>query len=199
MRSENFHHPVGRASLEKLLAIGNAQLLLSSAVLVDSWFQHRETAHDWGKSSEVCSLDESLVIKKFFLFSHLVSLLQIISNQSRSCTAWNISLHEYSPVEDEKMHAGPILHQFCPRDKHKQFTLPWNVKTIVIKIQAMTRTAPLYTVRWKSQVVRQKVQSLTPAPNVVAASHKGSLSLSLVPLVLLLFYFKVQHQFYRVF
>lgn len=68
------------------------------------------------------------------------------------------------------MHAGALLHQFCPRDKHKQFTLPWNVKTIVVKIQAMTRTAPLYTVRWKSQVVRQKLQSLTPAPNVVSGS-----------------------------
>jgi len=96
--------------------------------------------------------------------------VEVISNQSRSCTAWNISLHEYSPVEDEKQHAGMLLHQFCPRDKHKQFTLPWNVKTVVIKVQAMTRTAPLYTVKWKSQVIRQKIQSLTPAPNVISKS-----------------------------
>lgn len=122
--------------------------------------------------------------------------LQIISNQSRSCTAWNISLHEYTPVEDEKMHAGDLLHQFCPRDKHKQFTLPWNVKTIVIKIQAMTRTAPLYTVRWRSQVVRQKLQSLTPAPNVVSASEGNS---HLIVPFLLILCFKVRQQVCRVF
>lgn len=96
--------------------------------------------------------------------------LQLISNQSRSCTAWNVSIHEYSPVDDEKMHAGNIIHQFCPRDKHKQFTLPWNMRTIIIKVQAMTRQAPLYTVRWKSITSRQKVQSLTPAPNVISSS-----------------------------
>lgn len=90
------------------------------------------------------------------------------------------------------MHAGSLLHQFCPRDKHKQFTLPWNVKTIVIKIQAMTRTAPLYTVRWKSQVVRQKVQSLTPAPNVVSSSTRNVLSLCLFTLLLLSFDFKMK-------
>jgi uncharacterized membrane protein len=28
----------------------------------------------------------------------------------------------------------------------------------------------LYTIRWKSQVIRQKIQSLTPAPNVVSSS-----------------------------
>ncbi|CAO1435290.1 unnamed protein product [Diamesa tonsa] len=79
--------------------------------------------------------------------------IEVFSNQSRSCTAWNISMHEYSPIEDEKMHAGTQLHQFCPRDKYKQFTLPWNVgKTIVVRIQAMTRTAPIYTVKWRSQI-----------------------------------------------
>lgn len=99
--------------------------------------------------------------------------IELISNQSRSCTAWNISLHEYSPTEDENMHAGTLLHQFCPRDKHKQFNLPWNVKTVVIKALAMTRTSPIYTVKWKSQVMRtQKTQSLTPAPNVVSISLK---------------------------
>jgi hypothetical protein len=139
------------------------------------------------------------VIKNFsFRSLFFASTLQIISNQSRSCTAWNISLHEYSPVEDEKMHAGPLLHQFCPRDKHKQFNLPWNVKTIVIKIQAMTRTAPLYTVRWKSQVERHKVQSLTPAPNVVSASYKNSLSLRLLLLVSFTLIFKLHRSFHEI-
>lgn len=103
---------------------------------------------------------------------------QVISNQSRSCTAWNISLHEFTPIEDEKQpgYAGALIHQFCPRDKHKQFTLPWNLKTVVLKIQAMTRQAPLYSVRWKSQVARQKIQSLTPAPNVIS-SHGCTFSI----------------------
>lgn len=70
------------------------------------------------------------------------------------------------------MHAGSLIHQFCPRDKHKQFLLPWNMRTIVIKIQAMTRQAPLYTLRWKSNTNRQKVQSLTPAPNVISSSDR---------------------------
>lgn len=120
---------------------------------------------------------------------NIFSPSQIISNQSRSCTAWNISLHEYSPVEDERMHAGPLLHLFCPRDKHKQFTLPYNVKTIVVKIQAMTRTAPLYTVRWKSQNHKQKLQSLTPAPNVVSSSARISRALSFGSMLFLLFFF----------
>lgn len=98
------------------------------------------------------------------------------------------------------MHAGDLLHLFCPRDKHKQFTLPWNVKTIVIKIQAMTRTAPLYTVRWKSQVVRQKIQSLTPAPNVVSAGgFTKLLSTSLRGLLTLATFFKVKQQLCQIF
>ena len=72
-------------------------------------------------------LDLFLCLQITFIFI----LFKILSNQSRSCQAWNISLHEYSPIEDEKMHAGLQLHQFCPRDKHKQYTLPWNVgKTV---------------------------------------------------------------------
>lgn len=73
------------------------------------------------------------------------------------------------------MHAGPVIHQFCPRDKHKQFTLPWNMRTIVIRVQAMTRQAPLYTFRWKSITQRQKVQSLTPAPNVISSSDGSAI------------------------
>lgn len=43
-------------------------------------------------------------------------------------------MHEYSPIEDEQMHAGTQLHQFCPRDKYKQFTLPWNVGKTVNRV-----------------------------------------------------------------
>lgn len=122
----------------------------------------------------------------FFLFSlSFTCQIQIISNQSRSCTAWNVSLHEYSPVDDENLHCGPVLHQFCPRDKHKQFALPWNLKTLVIKAQAMTRTAPIYTLKWKSSVSRQKIMNLTPAPNVVSRSVGNLHSLILLVITLI--------------
>lgn len=120
-----------------------------------------------------------------FFFLNFPYAIQIISNQSRSCTAWNVSLHEFSPVDDENLHCGPILHQFCPRDKHKQFALPWNLKTLVIKAQAMTRTAPLYTLKWKSSVARQKIQNPTPAPNVVSKSEANLLSLLLLVITLI--------------
>lgn len=129
-------------------------------------------------------------LQKVFLSLSLFSLfsicrIQIISNQSRSCTAWNVSLHEFSPVDDENLHCGPVLHQFCPRDKHKQFALPWNLKTLVIKAQAMTRTAPIYTLKWKSSVTRQKIQNLTPAPNVVSRSGGNLHSLILLVITLI--------------
>lgn len=133
----------------------------------------------------LCSPINSTLSISIAFFSSPLSLVffgnhsQIISNQSRSCTAWNISLHEYNPVEDEKMHAGAVIHQFCPRDKHKQFTLPWNMRTIVIRVQAMTRQAPLYTFRWKSITQRQKVQSLTPAPNVISSSDGSAIMSSI--------------------
>lgn len=179
MWPKNFHNARWRNSLKKLFASFFAQLFLPSKLFVYSRFKYWTTADDWG---EICFDKNSKLSLTFYHF-------QFISNQSRSCNAWNISIHEYSPIEDEKQHAGPILHQFCPRDKHKQFNLPWNVKTVVVKIQAMTRQArkkrhklslnfsltffffqALYTIRWKSQIVRQKLQSLTPAPNVVSSS-----------------------------
>lgn len=47
------------------------------------------------------------------------------------CTAWNISIHEYSERSDDK--AGQILYTFCPRDKNATNTLPWQMNIVVIK------------------------------------------------------------------
>ena len=56
-----------------------------------------------------------ILSRNFYIHIHL----QFISNQSRSCNAWNISIHEYSPVEDEKLHAGLNNHRKIYRTKYK--------------------------------------------------------------------------------
>lgn len=66
-------------------------------------------------------------------FFHIFNKLQISTEQSRSCSAWNISLHEYSPSEDDPHHAGVLLHLFCPRDRKKQYIMPWKLSTVVIR------------------------------------------------------------------
>ncbi|XP_046619142.1 uncharacterized protein LOC124304671 [Neodiprion virginianus] len=99
--------------------------------------------------------------------------VEVESNQSKPCTAWNLTIHEYSSSGDP---AGPRLHTFCSRDRHKNFTLPWKMNTVVVRLQALSRTAPQYVMRWRSDSVTANTRKSapSPAPNQVAGSSRSS-------------------------
>ncbi|KAL6425356.1 hypothetical protein ACFW04_009508 [Cataglyphis niger] len=101
-------------------------------------------------------------------------IIEVKSTQSRPCTAWNLTIHEYRKEGDP---AGPRLHTFCSRDSHKNFTLPWKMNTAVVRLQALGRTAPQYTMRWRSQTViaNTRKSGPSPAPNwhIVNSSKKA--------------------------
>nr|XP_003706760.1 PREDICTED: uncharacterized protein LOC100877900 [Megachile rotundata] len=100
--------------------------------------------------------------------------IEVKSTQSRPCTAWNLTIHEYSKNGDP---AGPRLHTFCSRDTHKNFTLPWKTNTVVVRLQALGRTAPEYTMKWRSQTVIANTHKSgpSPAPNHVIDASTGSI------------------------
>ncbi|XP_076760042.1 uncharacterized protein LOC143428794 [Xylocopa sonorina] len=99
--------------------------------------------------------------------------IEVKSTQSRPCTAWNLTIHEYSQNSDP---VGPRLHTFCSRDTHKNFTLPWKTNTVVVRLQALGRTAPEYTMKWRSQTVIANTHKSgpSPAPNQVSDSSSGN-------------------------
>lgn len=47
------------------------------------------------------------------------------------CSAWNLSLHEYSEPSPERL--GAHLYTFCSRDGYKNYSLPWKLNIVVIK------------------------------------------------------------------
>ncbi|XP_020299440.1 uncharacterized protein LOC109863569 [Pseudomyrmex gracilis] len=113
-------------------------------------------------------------------------IIEVKSTQSRPCTAWNLTIHEYRKEGDP---AGPRLHTFCSRDTHKNFTLPWKMNTAVVRLQALGRTAPQYTMKWRSQTVIANTRKSGPSPppnwHVVDSSSKAELrGLTLVFVVL---------------
>ncbi|XP_054006507.1 uncharacterized protein LOC128891206 [Hylaeus anthracinus] len=109
--------------------------------------------------------------------------IEVKSTQSRPCTAWNLTIHEYSEIGDP---AGPRLHTFCSRDTHKNFTLPWKTNTVVVRLQALGRTAPEYTMKWRSQTVIANTHKSgpSPAPNHVRDSSSGNRSHEMMILIL---------------
>lgn len=98
--------------------------------------------------------------------------IDLASNQSRPCGAWNISVHEYSPATDDATHLGELLYTFCPRDRHKTYSLPWKLNTVVVRLRVMSRTPPQFRIKWRSQVVRAntRLASPTPAPNAASSA-----------------------------
>ncbi|XP_006620820.1 uncharacterized protein LOC102680309 isoform X3 [Apis dorsata] len=99
--------------------------------------------------------------------------IEVKSTQNRPCTAWNLTIHEYSKNGDP---AGPRLHTFCSRDTYKNFTLPWKTNTVVVRLQALGRTAPEYTMKWRSESVIANTHKSgpSPAPNHVIDSSTGN-------------------------
>lgn len=103
--------------------------------------------------------------------------IELSSNQSRPCAAWNISLHEYS-ADGGAGHVGDMLYTFCPRDVLKTYSLPWKLNTVVVRLRVMSRTPPQYRIKWRSQVVRAntRLASPTPAPNAATSDYRSLLS-----------------------
>ncbi|KAK4871844.1 hypothetical protein RN001_015968 [Aquatica leii] len=113
--------------------------------------------------------------------------LDITSKQNRPCTAWNISVHEYSASAKDR-HLGELLHSFCSRDSHKQYLLPWKLNTVIIRLKTLSRTLPQFRIKWKSQVIRANTRFGTPtaAPNAVSSVTclQPSVSIFLILLIL---------------
>ncbi|KAG7206256.1 hypothetical protein KM043_003648 [Ampulex compressa] len=113
--------------------------------------------------------------------------IEVKSTQSRPCTAWNLTIHEYRKNENS---FGPRLYTFCSRDTHKNFTLPWKMNTAVVRLQALGRTAPQYTMKWRSHsvIANTRKSGPSPAPNhVVDSSVERSQGTRLLVLLLALF------------
>ncbi|KOB68966.1 Uncharacterized protein OBRU01_11083 [Operophtera brumata] len=143
--------------------------------------QRTYTTHSGEISSRNVSVTGSL--NEFFyqqctwvLDSHVERQLfiDISSEQDKSCSSWNITLHEWSgpgAKSDAGLAgaAGELLYTFCARHKNHTYTLPWRLNTVVIRLVALSRQQPLYTIRWRSQVVRANNRLGPPTP-VPAAS-----------------------------
>ncbi|XP_032528119.1 uncharacterized protein LOC116778281 [Danaus plexippus] len=115
--------------------------------------------------------------------------IDIWSEQDKSCSSWNITLHEWSGMGAHSegglaASAGDLLYTFCARHKNHTYTLPWRLNTVVIRLVALSRQQPLYTIRWRSQVVRANRPS-PPTPAPAAAAIASNLAPYNVILILL--------------
>lgn len=107
--------------------------------------------------------------------------IHLSSNQNRPCTAWNLSIHEYT--EHHAGRVGALLHTFCPREKDKHYSLPYKLNIVVIKLTAMTRTPPEFQIKWSSQVVLANTRIAGPTPTFISGA---SMCYSVVTLPILL-------------
>ncbi|XP_034937259.1 uncharacterized protein [Chelonus insularis] len=88
-------------------------------------------------------------------------IIEMESLQDRPCTAWNLTIHEYIISENP---IGQRLYTFCSRDRRKNFTLPWRMNTAIIRLQALSRTAPQYIIKWQSITVASSTRKNEPSP-----------------------------------
>ncbi|XP_050539995.1 uncharacterized protein LOC126904792 isoform X2 [Daktulosphaira vitifoliae] len=96
--------------------------------------------------------------------------IEIGSTQSRPCSAWNISVHEYSEKTDDR--AGLELYTFCSREKNSTNTLPWQTNIVVIKLKAMTQTPPQYFIKWRSEIDKIRLSGSTAHTAASNGTHK---------------------------
>ncbi|XP_028041403.1 uncharacterized protein LOC114251372 [Bombyx mandarina] len=111
--------------------------------------------------------------------------IDITSEQDKSCGSWNITLHEWSGAgahSDAGLSgaAGDLLYTFCARHKNHTYTLPWRLNTLVIRLVALSRQQPLYTIRWRSQVVRANNRLGPPTPVPAASAAGNGLTISYI-------------------
>lgn len=114
--------------------------------------------------------------------------IEIGSSQSRPCSAWNISIHEYSERSDDK--AGPILYTFCSREKNSTNTLPWQTNIVVIKLRVMTQTPPQYYIKWRSDVDRARLSGSTAHTAAASGSMKFANNWTILLLTIIFLYVK---------
>ncbi|XP_011494413.1 PREDICTED: uncharacterized protein LOC105359497 [Ceratosolen solmsi marchali] len=117
----------------------------------------------------------------------------IESSQTRPCTAWNLTVHEYNKTNGNS--EGPRLHTFCPRDIARNFTVSQDIRSVIVKLQALGRTAPQYVLKWRSSANSTKSRNKSSAvsnskvamagastPGVAGTALTGLLILILLPL-----------------
>ncbi|XP_075231303.1 uncharacterized protein LOC142330111 isoform X2 [Lycorma delicatula] len=83
-----------------------------------------------------------------------------------ACSAWNISFHKYSEQNTDR--TGTELYTFCSRDGYKNYSLPWKLNIVVIKLTAMTRRPPQFQIKWRSQIVRANTRTAGPVPEMAS-------------------------------
>ncbi|XP_050685628.1 uncharacterized protein LOC126980044 [Leptidea sinapis] len=117
--------------------------------------------------------------------------IDISSEQDKSCSSWNITIHEWS---GRGVHtdgglaatAGDLLYTFCARNKNQTYTLPWRLNTVVIRLVALSRQQPLYTIRWRSQVVRANTRLGPPTPAPAASAMAGHITVNIIKVLIVL-------------